>query len=495
VRIERHAAGRPDFDVSVAFFLVAVSAWSTFARFRLLSSSELPIGIDGYYYAVQVRSVLQHGALRFSDAPLAFWYLATFSAIWGPFVGVKIGAALGCAAMAPAMFLLARHVTTSTLAALCAASICAFGAGSFLLSAEFVKNGLSLTLWALASWLILRAEQHTSVGTASVALVAAAVAALTHTMAFGFLMLPVAACGLGRWAGALNSERLRDATPWVALFAALSAICAGAAAAPRLLARPAAWQLPALVAGGATLKLGYEPLLAAMASAGALAVLSKSPRWSRARPTHRVFVCLSCATGLVIAFPWLNVADPNGLGFRLRIVAFLPLALNAAVVVGALVHRFGAAPRTGLLRFALPTAICTVMSSNPSEGIVRAQPAMASAVAKAGTFIETGQTVVVCERQLAFMAAWYTKASIALTSPGASGTWHWRLLTLTCIGPGSALEQALDDARAQPRLIPPLGLHEAHPNGVVLVADETWEWSMHQLDPQLRRRYEEWSAK
>jgi hypothetical protein len=43
-------------------------------------------------------------------------------------------------------------------------------------------------------------------------------------------------------------------------------------------------------------------------------------------------------------------------------------------------------------------------------------------------------------------------------------------------------------ARSEPSLIPPLGLHPSHPNGLVLVAESTWSWILDRL-PAADRAY------
>jgi hypothetical protein len=66
------------------------------------------------------------------------------------------------------------------------------------------------------------------------------------------------------------------------------------------------------------------------------------------------------------------------------------------------------------------------------------------------------------------------------------------VLPLHFIGEGSALDRALIAARAQPQLVPPLGLHPRHPNGLVLVAEPTWTWLLGQLPANDRAYFAAW---
>jgi hypothetical protein len=60
------------------------------------------------------------------------------------------------------------------------------------------------------------------------------------------------------------------------------------------------------------------------------------------------------------------------------------------------------------------------------------------------------------------------------------------------IGEGSALDQALMAARAEPSLAPPVGVHPRHPNGLVLVPEATWEWVLAHLPTPDRARFTRW---
>ena len=65
-------------------------------------------------------------------------------------------------------------------------------------------------------------------------------------------------------------------------------------------------------------------------------------------------------------------------------------------------------------------------------------------------------------------------------------------MPLAYIGDHSPLDGALLAARRQPALAPPIGLHPRHPDGLVLVAEPTWEWILAQLPPGDRAHYARW---
>src|SRR5258706_13291464 len=87
----------------IAAALAALVAWSFWQRWRMLSASPFPVGVDGYFYPIQLRSLLAHGELAYPASPLAFYLLAPFAAATDPITGAKLGAAvLGAAIAGPA---------------------------------------------------------------------------------------------------------------------------------------------------------------------------------------------------------------------------------------------------------------------------------------------------------------------------------------------------------------------------------------------------------
>ena len=81
--------------------MAAISAWQ---RWQILDATPYPVGVDGYFYPIQVRSILEHGVLRYPASPVAFYWMAPFAAVTDPIVGAKLGAAIGCALIAVPAF-------------------------------------------------------------------------------------------------------------------------------------------------------------------------------------------------------------------------------------------------------------------------------------------------------------------------------------------------------------------------------------------------------
>jgi hypothetical protein len=59
---------------------VALPAIAIIRDARLLTQYSVPVGIDGYYYIIQINELLTHGRLYFqSRTPLVFYALAVLS--------------------------------------------------------------------------------------------------------------------------------------------------------------------------------------------------------------------------------------------------------------------------------------------------------------------------------------------------------------------------------------------------------------------------------
>jgi len=141
---------------AIAAALVALVAWSFRQRWAMLAATPFPTGIDGYFYPIQLRSLLEHGALQYPASPLTFWFMAPFAAATDPITGAKLGAAIGGALIALPAYGVGARLGGHRGAGLVAASYATLSTGSAYLSIEFVKNGLGLTVALAALWLVLR---------------------------------------------------------------------------------------------------------------------------------------------------------------------------------------------------------------------------------------------------------------------------------------------------------------------------------------------------
>ncbi|HSK00552.1 MAG TPA: hypothetical protein VK932_04900, partial [Kofleriaceae bacterium] len=69
---------------AVAAALAALVAASFHERWELLAASPFPVGVDGYYYPIQLRALLETGWLQYPAAPVAFLLMAPLAAATDP---------------------------------------------------------------------------------------------------------------------------------------------------------------------------------------------------------------------------------------------------------------------------------------------------------------------------------------------------------------------------------------------------------------------------
>jgi len=468
--------------------LFAIAAW---VRLGALQESPYPTGIDGYWYLIQVRSLIERGHLDSSSAPLVPWLMAAASLLLEPVLAVKTIAALGSAAMVVPSYSLARRLSGERGPALLGAALVATSAQSFFLCTEFVKQAVGLTLAvAFAAALAARLERPSKARIALAALMLLA-CALAHKTALGLALLVAAP------PAAAHIWRRRGRVVLGLAVAALAAIVVawlmhnersplrglfhgGADFSFAVLATP----------GHAPLVLGHEVSLAA----GLAALVLVLAVLRRDGPRLPILAVGFIGIALFQALPWLDIANDQGLGYRLRLCAWFCLAPCSAIAADGLLQWVPEKMRTTLLGL----AICGVLALRPwhsDEGVIKAHPAMVEATARLAGVLPPEAVVVVPERHTAYMAAWYGRVNVRLRPPPVmdlDASRMFRLLPGAAIRPG--LWAALDELRLHPAagVVPSLDLHAMHPNGLVLLAEPTYQFLVARLPDSERQWYRAW---
>ena len=491
-------------SVALAGALIALVAWSFEQRWQLLTASPFPLGVDGYFYPIELRSLLEHGELAYPASPVSFYLLAPFAAVTDPITGAKLGAALLGAAIAGPAYGVGARLGGGRGAGLVAAVLATTSVGSAYLTIEFVKNGIGLTVALTALWLALRATERPTSPRIAAAAGGLVAAYATHKMAAGLVLVVAipAALATATAHGALHGRRLRYVLGGLVLITT-TALVLGAMSPQRFLSATDAklfgglvsatprWTAPALVFPTGELALGHDALLGLVLAIAAMIALPLRARIAGAIPASQrrdaapASPAVTAAAwpilvlALAIGLPFLAVTDRQGLGFRLRIAAFVPAALAAAIVARAVLARY--VHRDAVLA---ALALVVAVARRPGtqiEGEVVTHPALVAAAQALYGRVPAGATLIAPERHIAFMVAWYTRAAVALRPEAIPPARRYRLLPLHFIVADSPLDRQLMAARDEPSLPPPIGVHPRHPNGLVLVAEPTWEWVLARL--------------
>ncbi|MBL8623231.1 MAG: glycosyltransferase family 39 protein [Myxococcales bacterium] len=494
--------------------VAALVAWSAWHRWQVLTASPHPVGIDGYFYAIQVRSLLERGGLAYPAAPLTFYLMAALAHVTDVITSVKLVAAIGGAlAIAPA-YAIGRRLG-GVAGGLTAAVVIATSGGSFYLSLEFVKNGVGVTMALTAVWLGLRALAAPTRAAIALAVAAAIAAVATHKMAAALvaaLLAPAIVVELhARWGPA----RARRAAAIVGGALALVAIALGALAPARFIAGrdlaelraalggDARWSLPAMYVphpGGRdyVLALGDQTRIALALAVIAIGLAVGARFTARlaatARPADRAAAWSAIAVVLITAIPVLAIANPDGIGFRLRVAVFAPAAIVAAIVVGRALASLAPTLRLAVIAPMLLVRLWAVDAA-PREGVVYAHPAMVAAMVAVPGRLPPDAVVITSERHLGFMIAWYARVPVRMRPEPVPPARRWRLLAGNLIGLGSPLDKALRAAHDRPGLVAPVGTHPRDPSGLVLVPDATWDWVLTQVPPKLAAHWRRWPTR
>lgn len=314
------------------YYVDAVAASLTYllaAAFllHLMLSTPLLPGIDGPYYAVQVRWLVERGALKYADPPLAFLLLAAFYLALGDlFLAVKLGSALMTALSAVPVYLLVRRLTSSRVAGATAGLALVVNPFTLKLYSDFIKNSIGL-LW-LNLFLLFDVEYVRSPSRRSLACLAAALllTALTHVLDYGvalyyalliFLIYALLTHDVGRGlpgaAAALLSLAGLVAAPWV--------VGGDVSKGFAFIAQLAEEEIEPVV-------MQQHWLALALAVSAALLVRGC---YLRGRPEAASLYIASSALAVLLNLPIL----PRSWLFRFRLMTSVPLAYAAGLVLAS----------------------------------------------------------------------------------------------------------------------------------------------------------------
>ncbi len=240
-RFGKHRQFLPSLDNRFPWLLVSAIVFiGATLRALLLYSTTLVPSINGAYYLVQARSLIERGKLGIPDLPLTFTVQATLAKIvqWisGASLESSIVFAVKCAdtilppLVAIPVFALVRHWSRRTGAGnwvpACAALAAAAGAPALMMVGDFQKNSLALLwlaalLWSLHQWL-----EQPSFKRAVLPVLFLGLIGITHIGVFGWalaLTAPVMAIALWR----SGPEKRRAILPWLFVGGGACALAAG----------------------------------------------------------------------------------------------------------------------------------------------------------------------------------------------------------------------------------------------------------------------------
>lgn len=177
-------------DAKNIVFIIALFIVSFLILFVPLYNEPLVPGIDGPYYVIQVRWIIEKGFMKHADPPLAFYMLVPFVLLTQDyFLGVEIGVAFYVALATIPLYAFLKKESGSYSIALAGALAFIFSPYLARMYPDFMKNAIGL-LWVNLFIYYLRKSLDTSSLSNQIKTFAFMVlAGLTHILDLGFSFL------------------------------------------------------------------------------------------------------------------------------------------------------------------------------------------------------------------------------------------------------------------------------------------------------------------
>lgn len=152
-----------------------------------LTSGELLPGLDGAYYWVQVRSILDNFSLAFSDLPFIFWVQAAIAKVVGDVaLGVRISDAVLPALSAIPIYLIARRFKNPFLPAIAILVVLLHPVQLYFFTGDFIKNEATIPAVFFIAWVLFNWDLKPKKFSIIALAIALIIIALSH---FGTLLL------------------------------------------------------------------------------------------------------------------------------------------------------------------------------------------------------------------------------------------------------------------------------------------------------------------
>lgn len=125
-------------------FILIIILFGGFFYFWVLTRNPLIYGIDGPYYLIQVRSILENGNLVYGDPPLSFYIFTIFTLLFGGDItlGVRVGVVLFSALSALPIYFLVKKVTGLEIAGYTAMIVNFFFSPHIRMINDLLKNAV-----------------------------------------------------------------------------------------------------------------------------------------------------------------------------------------------------------------------------------------------------------------------------------------------------------------------------------------------------------------
>jgi len=389
-------------------FLAAIAALIGVVAKLALTSGELLPGIDGAYYWVQVRSVLDDFTLAFDDLPLVFWAQALIALVVGDIpLGVRISDALLPALSAIPIYLMLKKSKSVWLPAVAILVVLLNPIQLYFFTGDFLKNSAAIPVVFFIAWILYNWDNAPKKRSLIYLLLCLGVLALAHfgTLLMGLLVVFIwlvfhmrnksvkfwftsVGISVGSIAAVLAGLALLVPARFVRLIEFVSQ--------PETVFANPAWQM---LSGGRTDYPMIFGMITGQLGALALGFWAYKIR-TNLNDSQLSLVVASLVSAFLLSSPFIGMEWAN----RLIAMAFVPL-LIAAMVIWLASEKLAAKVTIGLLAAATLVASLAFSIVGVKQPIItEAQYQDLLTVSKEFDFADN--SVVVARHGLEFLVAW-----------------------------------------------------------------------------------------
>jgi len=458
---------RPGTGLLVVTALLTITAFVL--RMFVLFQDEAPRGLDGHYYAVQLRSLLETGRLYYPGMPLAFWLLAPFAALTNPIVGTKLGAAFFAALAVPAIVLIVHSITRDVAYAALGGVLAATSAQSVQLTTEFVKQGVGLTL--VLTLLAVAARAHKPRHWI-LAMILGVACVITHGTSAALAVWFLAPIVIARTHGPTRVKVLTGLALVAAAFL---------------------WRYRGLLLEMGDIQSRVEAPLETRLTALIIVLLCVAAYVRRADGLGWIPILAGPATfAIVLNLPIFEQASAASLAPRLQLMSFVSLALCLPVALYLLARR--ALVAVAVIIAVLPFAL----TSFREAARIRYEPPeqLTQEVVKLRGLLPSDALLIAQEHSTAFQVKWLTGVETVSTEPRSiDPSRTWRLLST---GIPKPIKERL---RSFEETTPNRGSRTIRTSAasshftLVVVPEPTWRAFVASLPPDLRATVDPWPTR
>lgn len=299
-------------------------------EYRILNTTEAAVGVDGYYYVLQVQSLLDTGRPYYQTITrFPIYTFAALAGISGNTIGsIKVASVLLHMLLCLGVFAILQSTTRNNWLGLIGSCVLLFPTSRFYLLAEFLNQLTAVTLLVWSGWTLIRAMQTGRRLWFVLSAVLGTAALFSHKSASVIVVTIVASIAAVRWLQR-DKRRAAVAVSGVVICAFAPAIIA----AQKLFAVPQ-WlqsQVSAYPQNPVRTPFLADGILLIIVSVVLLIVLLRT---GNGLGFNRIFAALALWSLIVTMNPFLNPsALLSGLAGRLRVVSHVQLGLLLPLLI------------------------------------------------------------------------------------------------------------------------------------------------------------------